>query len=55
MTKAKFFVLSNSTFSWWAAFLSQNKNKFIIIPKFWFSNVEINNDFIFKEWNYQIM
>lgn len=28
-------VMSNSGFSWWAAFLNQNPNKIIITPKIW--------------------
>ena len=30
MTKAKYFILSNSTFSWWAA-LGNKKDKFIVL------------------------
>ena len=55
MTKAKYFVVSNSTFSWWTAFLSTKKNKFIIIPKKWFSKGEINSNLIYRNWSYKIM
>lgn len=32
MSACKYFLLPNSTFSWWAAYLSQRKNKMIITP-----------------------
>lgn len=34
------YVLSNSTFGWWAAYLSRNEPKTVIIPDPWFKKIE---------------
>lgn len=38
MSLCKHYVISNSTFSWWAQWLSTNENKIVISPSHWFNN-----------------
>lgn len=38
MSSCKHFIVSNSTFSWWAQYLSQNPDKIVISPDRWFNN-----------------
>lgn len=37
MSSCKHFVLSNSSFSWWAQYLSKTKNKIVVAPDRWYN------------------
>lgn len=51
MTQCNHFIIPNSTFSWWAAWLSERGGKQVVGPKKWFSSDSINyNDIIPPEW-----
>jgi hypothetical protein len=52
MSLCKNNILSNSSFSWWAAFLNQNENKKIISPKKWFGDLGPKNyqDIYINDW-----
>lgn len=45
------FIIPNSSFAWWGAWLSPFRGKIVIVPKQWFPNANINSDdLIPKEW-----
>ncbi len=51
MSQCKHNIIANSTFSWWTAWLNENKNKIVIAPNKWFNKATFNTkDLIPQEW-----
>jgi len=43
-------IIANSSFSWWGAWLNQNKNKKVVCPDHWFGDGHDESEIRPKEW-----
>lgn len=49
MSLCKNFIISNSTFSWWGQYLSNNKSKIVISPSHWYK-IDMPSDLLDDSW-----
>lgn len=50
MSRCKHNIISNSTFSWWGAWLNNNDKKIVIAPKYWTNSGIKSADFCPDKW-----
>ncbi len=50
LSQCNHYILPNSTFSLWAAYLNKNKNKIVFTPEHWFKNNKFNFEFYNNDW-----
>lgn len=52
MGHCKYFIIANSSLSWWAAYLAKFKHKIVIAPTYWLRHLKSEDtDLIPPEWN----
>lgn len=52
MKSCKHFIIPNSSFAWWSAYLSSNKDKVVISPKKWVLDGNVDVDVVSEKLNW---
>jgi len=50
MSKMKYHIIANSSFSWWGSWMSEHNDKIVITPAKWFNNSYSDADIIPNNW-----
>lgn len=50
MSLCKHNIIAHSSFSWWGAWLNENKNKIVVSPRGWFNRADITDTPQLKDW-----
>lgn len=50
MKECRHNIITNSTFSWWAAWLNENPDKIVICPQYWLKNYIYSENLLLDDW-----